>query len=179
MTDPTPTATPNWFGSESNRLKDQIELGPDPYGIHAIYTGQEAISLTLETQLPSGFTPTQVEVRLVTQATLFEKFIGVAAGDYEPTLGPAWLVGVLGSGLTNADILYPSTIPGIMSNPPQTIEGAYFAWDANSSQTSARGLLTATGPRSMQTITGFVDAVVTIAIATDVPWLDITPEPTP
>jgi len=139
------------------------------HGVEAIYSAQEAISLTL-TQLPSGFIPTQIEARLITETTLNEQFLGLPPEDYETGLGPIWLVGVIGNGLNNADILTPpSSVPGYVYTPnaPQSIIGAYFAWDANSSTNVARGFLASSGATSMATILSFVDAPLTIATATD------------
>jgi len=161
-------------------------MADDPiyeHGVEAIYTAQQAISLTL-TQLPSGFVPMQIEARLVTEVTLNEQFLGLPPEDYETGLGPIWLVGVIGSGLTNADVLPPpSSIPGYIYTPnaPQSIIGAYFAWDANSSTEVARGFLASSGATSMATILSFVDAPLTIATATDLPALgeETSTPPTP
>lgn len=142
----------------------------------AIYTAQEAISLTTELRLPSGFAPSQIEARLVSQATLYELFLGIPAGEYETGLGPSWLVGVVGNGLADADILPPASIPMYAPNAPRSVIGAYYAWDASSSDVLAEGILSARGPTSMATILGFTNERVTIATATDLPMLGVEAE---
>lgn len=146
----------------------------------AIYTAQETISRTLDV-LPSGFTPTQIEARLVTDATLMEQFLGMSSDGYQASMGPAWLVGVIGPGLTDVDVLPP---PAYLLNstpdPPSEIPGASFAWDANSSNETSRGILEESGPRSLAAILALVNADVPIETATEVPFVsNEAPTPTP
>lgn len=189
MSDPTDTPTfvphgtpgPEFFSSRFPAIIES-ENGEPGSGIEAVYTAQEAISLTLEL-LPSGFTPTQVEARLVTYSTLMEQFLGMSPGGYESTQGPSWLVGVVGAGLTDVDILPPPTyLPNFTPDPPTAIPGAFFAWDANSTYVVSQGFLESAGPTSMATILAFVNASVPIETATDVPLYGgetPTPSPTP
>lgn len=143
-----------------------------PGGAETIDTASEAISLTLAAEFPSGFTPTQTIVRLWSRETFEEDFLGYAPGDYDGSLGPVWVVGITASGMTDQDVL-PSNAPIPSYTPPaaKSVPGAYYAWDANRSTIQSRGVLHSSGSRTMSTLAAIADESVTIATATDLPFV--------
>lgn len=141
-----------------------------------INTAAEAISLTLETKFPSGFSPTLIEVRLVSYDTLKLQFLGFDPGSFVSDVGPIWLVGITANGMTNDNILPRGEFPGVTMAPPQAVPGAYYAWDANAAFVTAWGALTNSGAKSMAALQLLANETLAIATATDVPT---PPPPTP
>ena len=137
---------------------------PDP-----LYTPSDAIARSLQ-DFPPGHEPHSEVARLVSVATL-EDWSGGGRSGWPPTTA-AWLVAVLGESLTAQDVepLFGRADP---------VEGAYYAWDANSGVQVAGGLLGGRYPATYVSIVALRSESLAIHPATQVPTIEATARPTP
>lgn len=159
--------------SASAMLRELSGKEPPTYsgGAETIDSANEAISLTLTTELPSRFTPTTVVARLLSRSTFEEDFLDYSPGEYDGSLGPVWVVAVTASGMTKEDVLSAGApVPSYTPPASKIVPGAFYAWDANRSTIQARGVLHDSGTRTISGLSDLANESVTIATATDLPF---------
>lgn len=155
---------------------------PEP-GLDPIYSESEAEARSLE-MFPAGHAPSTPATRLISHGSLEEQWLHVATGPGVLSWHanhPVWLVGILGTDLT-VDIATGSLgIPGVTGGgDTRSVDGIYYAWDANSGSLRSAGPLMAGSPRSYVALQALQDESLTIVKATQVVLDDLptaTPEP--
>lgn len=184
---------------------------PTPTSDHPnpIYTHSEAEDRALSL-VPELATPSAVVARLVSTSTLASEWFGASdAQAWFPDTG-LWIVGVAASNLTYADLIPRVAVEGFgtpvtpdataAAHDQQSVEGAYFVFEASGGLVVARGVLrlgpgtpqpaVTTSPGiledppdlfSFDAITSLADEAIAIRTATALPNLDdfATSQPTP
>ena len=130
-----------------------------------ILDAQDAISRSLEL-FPEGHQPHSPIARLVS--------IGVMDAWRErqsmlsPPDSPGWVVGILGVDLTVADVL-PAMYEGASDDVGQLpVDGAWFAWNANSGTLLGLGVLEDGWPQNYSSLSAMQDEQIPITAATEV-----------
>jgi len=155
---------------------------PDP-----IYDAQDAINRSLA-RFPSGHSPHAEEARLISLYDMEVWLAGVEPPQATPAMGdfewdgtdpddPVWLVGILGDGLTDGDIVRPPL--GLEVEGARPAPGGFYVWDANSGSLLVEGAFLEAGMQTYDTFVALASQPLQIVPATPVPTLPYgTPLPT-
>ncbi len=139
-----------------------------------IYTAEDAIARSLA-RFPPGHSPHSEIARLVSNYTLevwLRRYPGQPTpakeegnwGDTNPD-GPVWFVGILGEGLTDAEIL---SVPFDLG-PGISAPGAYYGWDATTGDLVVEGAFLDSGSQSYADLAALADEPLPIEPATPAP----------
>lgn len=144
----------------------------DPAEVYApIFTDQDALARTLA-ELPQGIVAHTTLTRLVTEDRFWEWNGGLPASSAGSLLSdPVWIVGVISDGLKVSDVMF--VFNGPQASDP--VEGAFYAWQANTGFLLAQGALAAQVPHSRAALAALPNQNLVIQLPAFVP----TPEPTP
>lgn len=160
----------------SSRSRAQSTGYPNP-----IFNEQEALSVSQDRLALSS---SESVVRLISVESLSEWFgFDAEQSTWSPS-APVWLVGLRGGGLTLDDVLPPP--PFITSEPPssgsggtppgeQSVDGVFYAWDANGGLIITEGALFLEDPSTQdftptfESIVSLPNETLTISTATEAP----------